>query len=162
MSRARNNSRMPSNEPFRYSTVAVKKSPTGWGAVMLDDQGEDVFIAVEAWSDAGEALVVDRIAGKLVVVADQPGFQELSEVRQHTFFPAAPGWQLAAHAIPGVAPAYTTPIAAWAQDQGGDVEPVAALPSESTDNPRAEGEYMLRVAGSSRYSIIPPAEKEAF
>lgn len=119
---------------------------------------------MEAWSDNGVALVVDRLAGALVPAKDQPGFQELSEVRQHTLIPAAPGWRISAHQVPGVATPYTTPTAAWARDQSGTIEAVAALPDDSLNNPSDEGELFLQVSGSSRYRIIPlsqpkPAEE---
>ncbi len=158
--RATSSSRMPSDEPFRYSTVHVKKSPTGWGAKLLDDHDEQYFIAVEAWSDTGAALVVDRFEGALVPATDQPGFQELGEVRHHTLIPATPGWRISAHQVPGIAAPFTTPIAAWAQDQAGTIEAVAALPDDSLNNPSDEGEMFLQVTGSSRYRILPPRPAE--
>jgi hypothetical protein len=71
--------------------------------------------------------------------------------------PAAPGWTLKAGQF-GASLPFTTPIAAWVLSDHGDFWPVAGIPESSVEDLNPNGEIFLRIAGSSRYRIVPPAQ----
>lgn len=104
---------------------------TGWIAHFDPDTTDSPFGRIEhvySWSSEGDALIVNRAYGGLVVARGQRGFEGLQQIgRIVAAVPAAPGWNLKIWGEDGDdETAFVEPIAAWLMNETGELVPMSA------------------------------------
>ncbi|MFI6827601.1 hypothetical protein ACIBG5_10910 [Kribbella sp. NPDC050241] len=104
---------------------------TGWVVVYDRDAKAGSYETsedVHSWDNEGNALIVDRKTGSLVLAAKREGFKRLEETsRIVAAIPAAPGWNLKIweRDAPDTS-TFVAPIAAWLVTATGQVVPVSS------------------------------------
>lgn len=117
-------------------------SPTGWIARFEPRRSRQV----ERFSEAGDALVVNELTGRLVPAKDVAGFQQLEQCgRQLSVIAAAPGWRTT-----GIddGDRWEEPVVAWFVNDSGVGQPMTVW--------KEEGRLAVANLDGSPYTLLAP------